>query len=108
MIETRHGTVRISYRKSRRPGRIHTIVNFIPKLSIYGVVESFRFSRDGEPLETNGYDVATADVANDSRDQFVKVEGRRRAIALAISRYGKLNKVQRTEVWEDLRRQMKL
>jgi len=104
MIETKYGTIRVTYRRSKRKGRVHTIVNFIPRMSIKGVVSSFRFSKEGEPLESNGYDVVTVDVVNDSRDQFNKKDGRKKAIAMALHNAGSLlTKAQRTEIWAELK-----
>ena len=109
MIETKYGTIRVTYRRSKRKGRVHTIVNFIPRLSIKGVVSSFCFSKEGEPMETNGHDVVTVDVVNDSRDQFNKKDGRKKAIAMALAHSGDLlTKADRTEIWAELKEKIKI
>ena len=113
MIETAHGTIRVTYRRGRRDKqRVHTIVHFVPGLKPWDVADKIEFNKKGKILSCPSHlTVVTADTVNDSRDQFVKVEGRCKSISKALSYAGNagfLSREDRKEIWKELEEKIKL
>ena len=111
MIETKHGTIRVTYRRGRRnKGRVHTIVHFMPGMKPWDVADKVEFNKRGEVLSCPAnVKVVTADTVNDSRDQFIKVEGRCKSISKALSYAGDLiSREDKKEIWKELEGKIKL
>jgi len=104
MIETRHGTIRISYRQGKR--RRHVIAHFIQGASPFGAASIFQ-KDELIPNASKSFKVYTGDVACDSRDRFVRKEGRRKAIKKALELAG-FDRKDRVEIWDDIRKVMRV